>query len=158
MASFFRSSRSRGRSPEPATVQENNGDPDEHFDPVQTTDTHSSPPDSGRNSTLNTPFNSSRSTNSTRPHSLLADFHNAAPGMSLDTKFAMIANFIHSKQEEKLWTTGAVGEGVFLKKSRGSYITCPETLIFDGSMTFEAIQQLNVKVRMAACDLRRACY
>ncbi|KAL1610174.1 hypothetical protein SLS60_001839 [Paraconiothyrium brasiliense] len=60
----------------------------------------------------------------------------------------MTANFLHAKQVEKLWTTGAHGEGVLLKKGRGSYITCPETLKTDGSLTYEAICQLNVKVAM----------
>jgi hypothetical protein len=87
---------------------------------------------------------------------MLADFHNAAPGMSPEVKFAMTANFIHSKQEEKIWTTGAEGEGVFLKRSRGSYITCPETLLHDGSMTFDAVHRLNVKVRMIACNRQNA--
>ncbi|KAF1972617.1 hypothetical protein BU23DRAFT_580744 [Bimuria novae-zelandiae CBS 107.79] len=58
----------------------------------------------------------------------------------------MTANFIHGKQEEKLWTTGAKGEGVFLKRSRGSYITCPETLKYDGSLIYDSIHKLNVQV------------
>ncbi|KAL5374726.1 hypothetical protein DPSP01_011744 [Paraphaeosphaeria sporulosa] len=156
MASFFNSFRRRGRRPEPAADQapelaldqESNGDPDDRSEPEQATDDQLSVPESGRHSSLNVPSDSSRSTDSTRPPSLLADFHNAAPGMSEDAKFGMVANFIHMKQEEKLWTTGAPGEGVFLKKNRGSYITCPETLEYDGSMTFEAIHQLNVKAAM----------
>ncbi|KAL5375712.1 hypothetical protein PMIN02_011978 [Paraphaeosphaeria minitans] len=156
MASFFNSLRGRGRRPEPAAEQEpeltpdreRNGDPDDHSEPEQATDDLPSIPDSGRDSSPNNAINSSRSTYSSRPPSLLADFHNAAPGMSEDSKFSIVANFLHMKQEEKLWTTGAPGEGVFLKKRRGSYIACPETLRCDGSMTFEAIHQLNVKAAM----------
>lgn len=68
--------------------------------------------------------------------------------MTDDVKLDMVANFIHTKQEEKLWTTGAPGEGVLLKMARGTYVTCPLTLDEDGSMTYEAINQLNVKVRV----------
>ncbi|KAJ4350399.1 uncharacterized protein N0V89_009020 [Didymosphaeria variabile] len=74
--------------------------------------------------------------------------------MTLEVKCAMTANFLHAKQEEKLWTTGAHGEGVFLKKGRGSYITCPETLKTDGSRTYDAIYELNVKVTQLHVDIK----
>ena len=80
------------------------------------------------------------------PTSALADFHHAIPGMRPEVKVAMTANFIHGKQEERLWTTGAKGEGVILRKGRRSYITCPETLKTDGSLTYNAVHQLNVQV------------
>ncbi|KAF2439465.1 hypothetical protein P171DRAFT_369811 [Karstenula rhodostoma CBS 690.94] len=148
MQNLFTSSRESERSSETATDQENDVDPDDHFEPVQRRDSQPSIPDSGSNSSLNFPFSSSRSTYSTRSPSVLTDFHNATPGLSAEAKFSMTANFIHSKQEEKMWTTCAPGEGVLLKTSRGSYITCPETLRYDGSMTIEAVSQLNVKAAM----------
>lgn len=77
---------------------------------------------------------------------MLADFHYTIPGMTPEARLAMMANFLHVKQEEKLWTTGAQGEGVFLRRNRGSYITCPETLSHDGSLTFTAVYNLNVPV------------
>ena len=89
---------------------------------------------------------SSYSGSDSRPPSFFAEFGHPMPGMTPEIRLAMMANFIHGKQEEKLWTTGAKGEGVFLKRNRGSYITCPETLSHDGSLTFTAIYHLNVQV------------
>jgi hypothetical protein len=142
MQSFF-TSRSRGRDPDRATDQHDNGDPNDRSLPMHGRDTPPSVSESGSNSSLGNPPDSSCTSE---------DFHNAAPGMSQEVKCAMTANFIHSKQEEKLWTTGAEGEGVFLKRSRGSYITCPQTLLHDGSSTYEAVHRLNVKVRTSARD------
>ena len=86
------------------------------------------------------------SSGSQTPSSKLADFHHVIPGMTPEVMVAMTANFIHGKQEERLWTSGDKGEGVLLKKTRGTYITCPETLARDGSHIHEAVRSLNVQV------------
>lgn len=81
-----------------------------------------------------------------RTPSIMADFHNPTAGMKPETKCAVVANFIHNMQETRLWTTGARGEGVFLKKTKGSYITCPETLKTDGTRLYRMVQAMNVSV------------
>lgn len=101
---------------------------------------------SSMNASMNASCDAWWTDGSSKPPSMLTDFHHAVPGMSPDVKVAMTANFLHGKQEQKIWTSGAKGEGVFLKRGKGTYITCPETLKVDGSKTHDAIQQLNVQV------------
>ncbi|KAF2672597.1 hypothetical protein BT63DRAFT_431276 [Microthyrium microscopicum] len=62
-----------------------------------------------------------------------------------------MANWLHSKQEEKRWTTSAPGEGVVLKRRRGVYTCAPNELAFDdgeGGGFAAAVAVLNVKVAM----------
>ncbi|KAF1931311.1 uncharacterized protein M421DRAFT_99174 [Didymella exigua CBS 183.55] len=57
-----------------------------------------------------------------------------------------MAQWLHSKQEEKIWTSGAPGEGVLVKKQKGSYAYSPVDLIEDGSGLYEAVNQLNARI------------
>ncbi|KAF2727611.1 hypothetical protein EJ04DRAFT_478782 [Polyplosphaeria fusca] len=59
-----------------------------------------------------------------------------------------MVNWLHSKQEERLWTTGEPGEGVVLKKSKGRYVCCPGELQYDGSALYRSIAALNVRCAM----------
>jgi hypothetical protein len=86
---------------------------------------------------------------STRPVSVFpdGDFRNQSPEYINDVKCEVMVNWLHSKQEEKMWTGGGSGEGVVLKKSKGRYVCCPAELQQDGSDFYQAIAQLNVRVR-----------
>ena len=64
-----------------------------------------------------------------------------------DIKCEIMASWLHSKQEEKLWTSGGEGEGVVLKRSRGMYTCAPLDLGDHEDDLFDAVQALNVKVR-----------
>ena len=64
----------------------------------------------------------------------------------LDVKCEVMAQWLHSKQEEKIWTSGEPGEGVLVKKSKGSYAFSPPELIEDGSGLYQAVNALNVRV------------
>lgn len=64
----------------------------------------------------------------------------------LDVKCEVMAQWLHSKQEEKIWTSGEPGEGVLVKKHKGSYAFSPPTLIEDGSGLYESVTQLNARV------------
>ena len=64
-----------------------------------------------------------------------------------DVKAEILANWLHTKQEERVWTFGAAGEGVFMKKSKGSYSCAPYALQTDGTGLYEAVTELNVRVR-----------
>ncbi len=64
----------------------------------------------------------------------------------LDVKCEVMAQWLHSKQEEKIWTSGEPGEGVLVKKSKGSYAFSPPELYEDGSGLYQAVAALNVRV------------
>lgn len=63
-----------------------------------------------------------------------------------DVKAEILANWLHTKQEERVWTFGAAGEGCFMKKSKGSYSCIPNALQTDGTGLYEAVTELNVRV------------
>lgn len=63
-----------------------------------------------------------------------------------DVKCDVMAQWLHSKQEEKIWTSGEPGEGVLVKKSKGSYAFSPAELPEDGTGLYEAVAALNVRV------------
>jgi hypothetical protein len=64
-----------------------------------------------------------------------------------DIKCDVLANWLHSKAEERLWTSGKTGQGVFVKKTKGSYACVPANLPADGTGLYPAIVTLNVRVR-----------
>jgi hypothetical protein len=64
-----------------------------------------------------------------------------------DIKCDVLANWLHSKAEERLWTSGKTGQGVFVKKTKGSYACVPANLPDDGTGLYPAIVALNVRVR-----------
>ena len=63
-----------------------------------------------------------------------------------DVKCDVMAQWLHSKQEEKIWTRGEPGEGVLVKKSKGSYAFSPAELFEDGTGLYQAVAALNVRV------------
>jgi hypothetical protein len=75
------------------------------------------------------------------------DFRNATMEEINDIKCEVMVNWLHSQQEERLWTSGEEEEGVVLKKSRGMYTCTPADLAGERGGIFQAVQALNVKVR-----------
>jgi hypothetical protein len=63
-----------------------------------------------------------------------------------DVKCDVMAQWLHSKQEEKIWTTGDAGEGVLVKKSKGNYAFSPAELLDDGTGLYQAVAAMNVRV------------
>ncbi|KAF2634139.1 hypothetical protein P280DRAFT_494481 [Massarina eburnea CBS 473.64] len=59
-----------------------------------------------------------------------------------------MVNWLHTKQEERIWTNGGDGEGVFLKKCKGSFVCCPTELQTDPSGVYQAVSLLNARVAM----------
>ena len=106
-----------------------------HFNPSGVPSMYGSPTNGG-------------SRNSSRPASLypVGDFRNSTAEEVNDIKCEVMVNWLHSQQEEKLWTSGEEGEGVVLKKSRGMYTCSPADLAEEQAGLFQAIQTLNVKV------------
>lgn len=63
-----------------------------------------------------------------------------------DIKCDILANWLYTKQEEKVWTGGEPGEGVFVKRSKDSYAYAPREIVEDGTTLHQSITQLNVRV------------
>lgn len=74
------------------------------------------------------------------------DFRNAGADEINDIKCEVMVSYLHSQQEEKLWTAGEPEEGVMLKKSRGQYTCAPADLADEPAGFFAAVRTLNVKV------------
>ncbi|KAF2029599.1 hypothetical protein EK21DRAFT_101075 [Setomelanomma holmii] len=64
-----------------------------------------------------------------------------------NVKCDILANWLHSKAEEKIWTTGEPGEGVFVKRCKGSYALCPAGLAQDGTSLHQGIASLNIRIQ-----------
>jgi hypothetical protein len=88
-----------------------------------------------------TPLNS-------RPSSLYpaGDFRNPPRESVLDIKTDVILSWLHQQQLERLWTEGAPNEGVVLKKTRGNFTCCPDTLKYERNGFFDQVRAMNVKV------------
>ncbi|KAF2748406.1 hypothetical protein M011DRAFT_493770 [Sporormia fimetaria CBS 119925] len=82
------------------------------------------------------------------PAKIFGELPNSSPDLVINLKSDVIVNWIHLKQEEKIWTTGQPGEGVVLRKAKGCYVCCPSELQYDGSKLYEKVAQLNVCAAM----------
>ena len=84
------------------------------------------------------------------PHGSTTDLSSSLGGLTgptySDIRCDVMAEWLHTKQEEKIWTSGKPGEGVLVKKQKGSYAYSPSDLIEDGSGLYEAVTQLNARV------------
>ena len=86
--------------------------------------------------------------NAPRPGSFypVGDFRNSTIEEVNEIKCEVMVNWLHSQQEERLWTSGEEEEGVMLKKSRGKYTCAPADLMETTGGFFSAIQALNFRV------------
>ncbi|XP_014557272.1 hypothetical protein COCVIDRAFT_26122 [Bipolaris victoriae FI3] len=62
-----------------------------------------------------------------------------------DLKAEILSNWLHTKQEERVWTFGGPGEGVFMKRAKGSYACAPHGVQNDGTGLYQAVTELNVR-------------
>lgn len=63
-----------------------------------------------------------------------------------DLKCEVMVSWLHQEQLEKLWYEGSDEEGIVLKKSKGVYACCPESLTEEPEGLRRAIEMLNVRV------------
>jgi hypothetical protein len=70
----------------------------------------------------------------------------ATPSTVQDVRSEVMASWLNAKQEEKIWTRGNPGEGVILKRSKGRYVTCPVNLQCDGTVFYQMVARLNLRV------------
>lgn len=65
-----------------------------------------------------------------------------------DEKCEMMVEYLHQQQLQLRWTSGALDEGVIMKKAKGVFTSSPKSLenINDGFRS--NIELLNVKVRL----------
>jgi hypothetical protein len=85
-----------------------------------------------------------------RPSSLypVGDFRNSPRESILDVKADVTLSWLYQQQLENLWTQGVPNEGVVLKKSRGSFTCCPDTLKNERDGVFDQVKAMNVRVRL----------
>ncbi|PQE05755.1 glycosyltransferase family 2 protein [Rutstroemia sp. NJR-2017a BVV2] len=85
-----------------------------------------------------------------RPTSMYpdGDFRNGPRESVLDIKSDVMVSYLHQQQLEKMWASGAAGEGVILKKSKGNFTCFPTQLETDPGGLFEAVKLMNVKCAM----------
>lgn len=103
-----------------------------------------------RPSTAHLPHESARSrAGSQLPIPLRSfDSHSATTAATAvrNIKCEVLANWLHAKCEEKLWSTGLDGEAVFVKKAKGSYARCPTETVHKDSGLYRAVVALNAQV------------
>jgi hypothetical protein len=56
-----------------------------------------------------------------------------------------MVNWLHQRQQEKVWTSGTPGEGIVLKKARDNFTCAPENLKIQSNF-FDSVVAMNVKV------------
>jgi hypothetical protein len=100
----------------------------------------STPPESGTSTPRRSPLTS-------RPSSIFpeGDFRNAPRESILDIKADVMVNWLHQRQQEKVWTSGTPGEGIVLKKARDNFTCAPENLKIQSNF-FDSVVAMNVKV------------
>jgi hypothetical protein len=83
-----------------------------------------------------------------RPPSLYpdGDFRNSPRESILDIKIDVMASWLHQQQLEKLWATELPGEGVVLKKARGTFACYPANLQNEVNGFFDNVAAMNVRV------------
>jgi hypothetical protein len=64
-----------------------------------------------------------------------------------ELKCEVLASWLLAKAEERMWIEGNPGEGVFVKKHKGSYAHSPDLREDDSTGLHQAINTLNVRVR-----------
>lgn len=75
-----------------------------------------------------------------------SDTQSLEGGVLRNERANIMANWLHSKQEEYIWTTGSPGEGVVLKVAKGQYVCAPTELRNDSSPFFDMVALLNIRV------------
>jgi hypothetical protein len=64
-----------------------------------------------------------------------------------DSKCELMVNWLHQKQVERTWCDSeSTDEGVVLKKGKGDYACCPESLHEEPEGFRKAVELLNVRV------------
>jgi hypothetical protein len=66
-----------------------------------------------------------------------------------DSRCELMVSWLHQQQMEKIWSgSDAIDEGVVLKKAKGDYACCPESLHNEPEGFRRAVELLNVRVRL----------
>jgi hypothetical protein len=81
-----------------------------------------------------------------RPFYPGGDSGNSSSLHLMDMKADVMANWLHHRQQEKMWTHGGWDEGVILKKARDDYASCPPELFRNRDGFYDSAKKLNVKV------------
>ena len=79
-----------------------------------------------------------------------ADFGLSSAHEAAELKAEVTAEWLHAQQERLMWARGAFDEGVIVKVSRHSYISCPRELSDTRGHLYDAVEKLNVRVSFFA--------
>lgn len=63
-----------------------------------------------------------------------------------DLQSEILVNWLHQKQEERLWYSESPDAGVFIKKSKGCFVCCPASLQTEASAVYQAVSELDAPV------------
>ncbi|RMZ67590.1 glycosyl transferase family 2 [Pyrenophora seminiperda CCB06] len=80
------------------------------------------------------------------------DSNDAGENVARTIKAQLLAHYLQTEQEKRVWTTREAGEGAFMKHSKGKYACAPDHVQHDGSGLYQAITQLNVRMLVERAD------
>lgn len=135
MMSWFRSGNRSGSADNPTGTTEQNAQrrpPDMAGEPIPTVPAHfvgASPTDGN-----------------SAPPSLHSSSQSMGSSARRNIKCEIVANYLHRQSAAKLWISDQPGEGVFVKRCKGSYAHSPADLSTDSTGICAAITALNVPV------------
>lgn len=73
-----------------------------------------------------------------------------------DLQSEILVNWLHQKQEERLWYSESPDAGVFIKKSKGCFVCCPASLQTEASAVYQAVSELDAPVSTTCLSLSTA--
>lgn len=70
-----------------------------------------------------------------------------------EIKCVVAMNWVYQLQNEYMWNSGSLGEGVVMRKAARQFIACPPELTTVRGSLFDASAELNAKVRPVCSGL-----
>lgn len=82
------------------------------------------------------------------------DFRNNGMAEVNEIKSVVAMNWVYQLQNEHMWNSGSLGEGVIMRKAPRQFIACPPDLTNVRGGLFDAASELNSRVRKRPLLLR----
>ncbi|KAH7093552.1 glycosyl transferase family group 2-domain-containing protein [Paraphoma chrysanthemicola] len=67
--------------------------------------------------------------------------------LARDVKCEVLASWLHTKAEERMWTESGRWDGAFVKKTKGDYAVCPDRLAYRELKLYQGIVALNAPIQ-----------
>lgn len=81
------------------------------------------------------------------------DFRNNPMEEVNEIKCVVAMNWVYQLQNEYMWNSGSLGEGVIMRRTARQFIACPPELTTVRGGLYDASAELNAKVRLVYSDL-----